>query len=351
MKKSRESNKRKIAGILAVAAVLVFLAGAVMGVRYYRSVLDRIPRVQETASGVEEFQTAPETVLEIATGDSENDGNILNVLLIGQSAREGEQFAMADSMILVTVNRNTRTITLTSFLRDVYLHLPDYTDQKGEMHPGSMQRLNLCYHLGHTYGSKADAMAMLDQCLLENFGVEIDYNVEIDFAAFERFVNYMGGVEVELTEVEAAYLNEDDVYVRYEVSPGKQHLDGLAALSYARMRHAEGDGGSDIRRTNRQRTVILALMEKLEATDLRGILQLMEDMLPYVVTDMTDADITRCILEILPILPDMNIETGTCPAQSTYWGEILAVGGYDSAVIRYDEEENRRLMTALTEGA
>lgn len=351
MRNRKMPHRRRIVGILAGSLTIALLAAAAMCVHSYRSMLDQIPRVQATEETVSEFQRASETAPEIPDRDLKAEDDILNVLLIGQSAREGEQFAMADSMILVTVNRNSRTVTLTSFFRDVYLRLPDYTDLKGEAHPGSMQRLNLCYHLGHTYGSKADAMALLDQCLLENFGVEIDYNVEIDFKAFERFVNYMGGVEVELTEAEAAYLNEDDVYVRYEVSPGKQILDGLAALSYARMRHAEGDGGSDIRRTGRQRTVIMALMEKIAATDLKDTLQLMEDILPYIVTDMTDADITRCIFEILPILSEMKIETGTCPAQSTYWGEIMAVGGYDSAVIRYDEEENRRLMTALTEGA
>lgn len=364
---------RKVFLLIAVGIVLIVIGAVCYGIGRYQSLLDRIPRAEhvenhvsqeeidtilnynphapdsgEMHPGSQSYAAAEETLTAKTAGY--NSDNVLNIMVIGQSARPGETYHMADSMILVTVNMDTKTMTLTSFLRDAYLKLPNYTDASGTEHICGYQRLNICYHLGHTFGGTADAMRMLDQCVYENFGVEVDFNVEIGFEGVERVVEYFGGVEVELTEAEADYLNADPLYVRSEVQPGPQVLDGLAALSYARMRKAEGDGESDIKRTERQRNVIESLMEKVKQSDAAGLERIMNAFLPYVVTDMTDEDITRCILELFPIVSELTIETGTCPVKSTYWGEIVSIGGYDSVVLRYDVEENRRIMTALTEG-
>lgn len=364
-KKNKGHGRAKRVLPVIVLVLVTVIAGAVIyGIGRYQSLLDRIPRAQQLSSG-----TAPAQTTSVGSDQNEpseipaesgkhgsgqmrparSSDRIINILVIGQSARPSESYHMADSMILVTINTDTKTMTLTSFLRDAYLKLPDYTDSSGTEHMGVHQRLNVCYHMGHSYGGISDAMAMLDQCLYENFGIEVDFNVEVGFEGVERVINYFGGVEVELTEAEAAYLNADDNYVAAEVRAGKQVLDGLAALSYARMRKVEGDGEIDINRTQRQRKLIESLMEKVKQSDAAGLERVMYDFLPYVVTDMTDEDITRCILEIFPIVPELTVETGTCPVQSTYWVEIVNIGGFSTMVLGYDEGENRKMMMALTE--
>lgn len=373
-----EKNMKTRNGKKILLWAVIFLAVALGAVSYgfsrYQSFLDRIPRAEHVEKRVSReeidailnynpdasssaevpeesqfYDATPSPAASSQTADPASD-KIINIMVIGQSARPGETYYMADTMILVTVNTDTKTMTLTSFLRDAYLKLPNYIDASGTEHICGYQRLNICYHLGHTFGGTADAMQMLNQCVYENFGVEVDFTVQVGFEGVEKVVNYFGGVEVELTEAEAAYLNADTLYVTSEVHAGPQVLDGLAALSYVRMRKAEGDGESDIKRTARQRNLIESLMKNVRQSDAAGLERVMNDFLPYVVTDMTDEDITRCVLEVFPIVPELTIETGTCPAKSTYWGEIVSIGGYDSVVLRYDEEENRRIMTAITEG-
>jgi anionic cell wall polymer biosynthesis LytR-Cps2A-Psr (LCP) family protein len=120
----------------------------------------------------------------IVTGE-----NIINIVLVGQDRREGQGRQRSDSMILCTINKEKKTITMTSFLRDIYVSIPGYY----------RQRLNVAYLLG---GYKT-----LNATLEHNFGVSADHCVEVDFSGFENIINVLGGVDVELTEAEHKYLN------------------------------------------------------------------------------------------------------------------------------------------------
>ena len=371
-RKRRGGKPSGFGGIVTTVTLIllaVLLGAAIFGILYYNAFLNKIPRVEHTEytmsqeeisamlngadTGEEEpaasdaspvMQTIPASVPEGGWED------VLNVLLIGQSAREGETYHTADTMILVSINKVTGTVTLTSFLRDTYLRLPDYQDLTGQIHALGNRRLNECYHLGYSIGGTAGAMEMLNTCLFENFGVEVDFNIEIGFEGVEKVVDYFGGIEVELTQEEADYLNADDLYVLYDVQPGPQILNGTAALSYARMRNAEGDGGSDIKRTSRQRILLEKLLEEISDMGVLELQWMLEDVLPYIVTDMTNEDITRCILEIFPLVPELKLEAGTCPAEGTYWAEAVNMGGYDSVVLQFDREENRKRMESLSQG-
>ena len=93
--------------------------------------------------------------------------NIKSILLIGQDKREGESRQRSDSMILATLDKDQGTVSLTSFMRDLYVAIPGY----------STTRINAAYAYG--------GMDLLDQTLEENFGVKIDGNVEVDFEVFQ----------------------------------------------------------------------------------------------------------------------------------------------------------------------
>ena len=362
----RQPRSGKITVLVVILAVLVLVVGALVGGMLYKPQDPQLnqggtsepttvpateqtePTTIETTAETTEATTVPTTLPYEPSGK-----DILNILVVGQSARAGESSEnsrLADTMILATINKNTKTLTLTSFLRDTYLKLPDYVDPSGTKHTCGKNRINVAYHLGYTWAGAAGSMEMMNQCLLENFGIEVDHNIEVDFDGFIKLIDLMGGVEIELTEAEAEYLNNDDFWVYYDVVPGLEKLDGMGALSYARMRKAAGDSDSDIKRTERQRKLISAILDKLSQQSLTDLMELADEALPLITHNMTNGEILTCLWEVLPLLPELTIETGTCPKEGSYWGELIDLFGTQSSVLLFDEGNNRRYFTALTEG-
>ncbi len=359
----RPAKKRKSGAVIVmtvIAALLVLVVAGMAGVIIYNNYLQPeqpvmqtepavVQAVDQTSASEVTLATTEPTTVPTTLPYKESGKDIINILIVGQAARDGEESRIADTMILATVNKNTKVLTLTSFLRDTYVKLPDYVDPSGTKHTCGKQRINLAYHLGWTWGDTGGAMEMTNQCLYENFGIEVDYDVEVDFRAFIDVINLLGGVTIDLTEAEADYLNADGK-VWQEVEAGEFWMDGDTALAYARMRKAEGDSDSDIKRTVRQRTVIQQVLNQVKNLGFSKLQELVNTVLPSVTTNMTDEEITTCIWEILPLLPQLTVETGTCPVEKTYWGEIIELGGYPASVLFFDEGQNRKLMTAITEG-
>lgn len=362
-KGNQKSGGGKSVALIVVAVVLVLAIAGLIGGIVYNMVMDKgetqlqvettvptetVAVIPETTAAVTEATTEPTTV-PTTLPYKESGMDVINILMVGQAARDGEESRIADTMILATINKKTKTLTLTSFLRDTYVDLPDYRDPNGTLHTCGWNRINVAYHLGWTWGGTKAAMEMTDQCLLENFGIEVDYNVEVDFDAVIRIVNLLDCVEVELTEAEAEYLNNDDK-VWQTLYPGTNVLDGDSALAYARMRKAEGDSDSDIKRTARQRYLLEAILNQVKNAGFSKLQELAYEVLPYITTDMTNEEINTCIWEILPLLPELKVETGTCPVEKTYWGEVIDLFGTQSSVLKFDAGQNKKLMAAITEG-
>lgn len=369
-KKKKKSSGGVIVLLAVVVIVLVAVAAAMVGYLAFKS-YDRpqlqtpettLPALTEAAEENVETGSATELTTEPTTEPTtvpttlpykESGKDIINILLIGQQAREGEAESdqrMADTMMLVTANKKTKTLTLTSFLRDTYVKLPDYVDPNGTKHPCGKNRINVCYHLGYRWGGAGGAMEMTNQCLKENFGIEVDYDIEVSFQSFIDIIDMLNGVKIELTEEEAEYLNNDHLYVFRELEPGKNRLEGSEALSYARMRKAAGDNDSDIKRTERQRKLITSLFTSLRKKSFGELQEIIESVLPMITTNMTNDDILTCMWELIPMAMDMTVESGTCPVKSTYWGEIIDLFGAPASILQFDQGQNMRLMRAITEG-
>ena len=235
--------------------------------------------------------------------------NVTTFMLVGQNYRAGEEHYLSDSMILCTVNRDTKTLTMTSLLRDLYVPIPAYAG-----HGPGRNRLNVCYHLGTQWtGSTKGGMEMLALCVEQNFGIPVDHTVELDFSAFEKIIDLMGGVDIELTKAEADYMNSDEcAYYGYDpVKEGLQTLNGIQALSYATIRASD----SDFNRSGRQRTVINSLINKCKKMGLWDLHKMATEILPMVTTDMTDEEIANYIWEFLPMLADLNIVSQKVPLE------------------------------------
>ena len=236
--------------------------------------------------------------------------NVTTFMLVGQNYRPGEEHYLSDAMIMCTVNRDTNTLTMTSILRDLYVPLPAYAD-----HGPGRNRINVCYHLGTQWaGSVKGGMEMLALCVEQNFGIPIDHTVEVNFDAFEKVIDMMGGVDITLTQAEADHLNTEENLAFYnfrEFSAGPQTLSGLEALTYARIRKIDGD----FERTNRQRNVIDSLIKKCKKMGLWELHKLATEILPLITTDMTDEEMANYIWEFIPMLADLNVVSQKIPLE------------------------------------
>ena len=305
----------------------------------YTEPTDEVTRPPETGAAETTEATTEATVPKMTADD------IVNILFVGQAARAGEEETMADSTMLISINTYTKEVTCMSILRDSFVKLPDY---KG--HQCGRAKFTVCYNLGYQWGGgTAGGMEMTNICLKDNFGIEVDYNVEVSFDSFIKMIDYIDGIDIELTQAEADYLNKDTLYVKRTIEPGVQRLQGMEALSYARMRKAAGDSESDIKRTERQRKVVEALLEKFRYRSIADLNKWIDILLPMVSTTMTPTDVTKLAARVLPIFSELKIKGATVPMEG--WGDMVDIykDGQTHSVMRFDTAKEKKLIRAITE--
>lgn len=343
------SWKKVVLTVVGVLLALILTAMIFITV-YWKQKLNLINYVDpdgHTTLSSEEIQqildetdpTEPDFTGPVLSGDEVNWGkedpaviaggdDTLHILLIGQDRRAGESRQRSDAMILVSVNKSKKTVTLTSFLRDMYVQIPGYKANK----------INASYQIG--------GMKLLDATLEKNFGIQADGNVEVDFNGFMQIIDLLGGVEIELTGEEASFLNtrgnwdvssEHHWYLR----AGKNKLSGEQALAYSRIRYI----GMDFERSERQRKVLTALFDKIKTLNLLELNGLLDQILPLITTDLTGTQITGYLMEYAPMLLDMKIVTQRIPADGTW--DFAWVEGYDAIVVDFDA--NREFLAQTIE--
>lgn len=252
-------------------------------------------------------------------------GNVINILLIGQDRREGQGRQRSDAMILCTLNYDDKTITLTSFMRDMYVKIPGY----------DANRMNACYQIG--------GMDLLNECLVENFGVQVDGNIEVDFGGFMRVIDAIGGVDMELTQAEANYLNRrgnwdvSDTAWTWDLKEGMNHMTGEQALAYSRIREI---GNADFGRTERQRKVLTALLDACSGKSVGELYDMLKELMPLMATDMKDNELVSFSLDAFSIISDIEIKTLRIPADGTYRDASIN----SMQVLVPDLEANRELL-------
>ena len=222
--------------------------------------------------------------------------SVTNILLIGQDARPGEGRQRSDSMILCTIDTDRGVITMVSFMRDMYVPIPGFSDN----------RINAAYAFG--------GMPLLDRVLTEDFGVTIDANVEVDFDGFLAVMSEVGDLPISLTAAEAAYLKEQ-WNASWPLVEGTNFLTPEQALAYARIRHV---GRDDYERTARQRKVLSAAFAKLRRQDVASLMSTADRLLPYVKTDMTRLQMSTLLFRVLTGNMQLSDESFRIPADGTY---------------------------------
>ncbi len=208
-----------------------------------------------------------------ATQGNENkmsSKNVINVLLVG--ADKGTNSGNTDVMMLVSLNKKTKQLKLVSFLRDSYLYIDS---PKGSY----CSKLNAAFSMGGP------------ECLLEtienNYKIEIDNYVMVNFESFVEIIDAMGGVTVDVQKYEADYN-----YKKFKISlPYGEDvtLNGEQALCFCRIRGCDSDG--DVSRTRRQRQVIESIIDRVKTASMSDLNKYIDILLPYVDTGYSKTQI------------------------------------------------------------
>lgn len=366
--RKRAAWKKTLLITLIVILALVLIIGAVAAI-YVNFLLGRIRRPSEATGELDpssaaelignldddlEYTIDPDQLDDIpqvtrgADAEVQTDfgefGEILNIMVVGQDSRAGEEHKLSDTMILCSINGRTNTMTMISFQRDLYVKLPNMWG-----HKCGKNRINTAYALGYAWKGELGAMQMLDQLILEQFGTEVDYNIEVNFESFKRVIDALGGIDIELNEAEAKYLNRElNDSSKYNFTEGMAHLDGAAGLEYARTRHSWG-GDSDFDRNARQRNVMTKVIDKCRSLTVAQLNDLMNEILPMVLTDMSNDDIIFVASKLLPMVSTIKLESQQIPATGTFGGQMIDIGGFMSSVQVANMEKNKEIVMAICE--
>ena len=275
-----------------------------------------------TGAVLSEEEVAEDLEVEINQEREEDDG-IVNILLVGQDTRNGER-ERSDTMMLVNVNDNKGTITVTSFMRDMYVKIPGYYKHK----------INTAYMLG--------GMDLLNETLYQNFGIVVDGNVEVSFGQFTDIINYLGGIDMELTNDEANFINKAMGPGARQLAAGMNHLNGDRALAYARYRDkTTGDFG----RTERQRKTINAIIEEYKSSDLTTMIGMVNEIMGMITTNLSKSEILSYSVKYFPMLASAELVAQRVPFDDCYY---MAMIDEMSVVVPRLEQNIEKLKETLS---
>lgn len=262
--------------------------------------------------------------IDVNTGVSDNNvmKGYTTIGLIGLDGRDGElkSGARSDTMIIASINNDTKKVKLVSVYRDTYLRIGE--DSEGN---GQYNKANAAY----AEGGPEQFLSMLNTNLDLNV---IDF-VSVDFQAVAEAVELLGGIDVELKEEEVVHLNNYCVetskvtgmdYTPLEEKAGVHHLNGVQTVSYARIRYTSGN---DFRRAARQREVIYKIVEKAKNSDIATLSKILDKVFPKVYTSFTKAEILQMGMSMMSY--DIEDQTGF-PFDHLYGERVKdAMGGLD----------------------
>lgn len=278
-KKARTQKKRKRRIILLVIeAVILVLLGIAL---FFYSKLNKIQTttLDETkvikAEVSEETQATFEGYTTIACFGLDNRTTSKDS---SDSYAEGN----SDVIMVVNINNDTKEVSIVSIYRDTFLNVAaaDESDK--------FRKANSAY----AYGGAEQAVTMLNR----NLDLDIDHYVSFDFYSVAEAIDILGGVDIEIeSEKELSWLNE---YIKAtnEIlgtdsdlvsGTGVQHLDGVQAVAYSRIRYTTGD---DYKRTQRQRLVLTQMFENAKSASLKQLVELIDTVFPNIATDMPQSE-------------------------------------------------------------
>lgn len=220
-------------------------------------------------------------------GASMHSSKVQNILLIGSDTRTEEEYGRTDTMILLSIDHKKDKITMTSFMRDMYVNI--YGKDNNGNNVDLWDKLNSAYVRG--------GPELLMDTIEYNFDIDVDDYVYVDFFSFVDIVDSIGGIELTVTEEEAYGMQppmaeQNKILGKewgsdYLYEGGRFNMNGNQALAYARLRYV---GNADFQRTERQREVIGKIVDKVKHSNPLVIDKFLRTSLGHMTTNMTTTE-------------------------------------------------------------
>lgn len=308
MIKKKGKNKVLIGFLVVLVAVLGLGIG---GVLYGYSFFNKINTVNIDS---DDLGIDPETDEKLSSYS-----NIENIALFGVDTAEGD-VGRSDSIMILTIDKNNNKIKLTSIMRDSYVNIIGTSKDK----------------LNHAYAYGGAQLAM--KTLNNNFDLNIKDFASVNFSGLQKIIDILGGVEITVTQDEiphlANYINSINSFTNEKAEaitkPGTYTLNGTQALAYTRIRYTEGN---DYKRTERQRTVLTQVFEKIKATSVTEWPSLLNEILPLVETNMDASQILGLGNSIIK-MGNVQVEQERFPLDEDSSGTMIDGVYY----LQFDEE-------------
>lgn len=256
-------------------------------------------------------------------GEKMHSKNVINVLLCGVDSETGDASSgRSDIMMLVSINKKTKKITMASFLRDswTYMRVPKEDGSSYDYY----FKMNAAYSKG--------GPATLMQTIENNFKVEIDEYIAVDFNSFPKLIDALGGVEVEVQEYEANFIRRTSKQKDFPI--GKSKLNGTQALIYSRIRKCDAD--SDISRTRRQRSVIKGLIASAKTATKGQLLNAFKQVSSYLRTGYSQSEVFGLVAQaVAHNWMDFEMIELVLPNEDFVDRATSRINGQDSWVVDY----------------
>lgn len=285
-KNYKKRKKWKVVVIVICAVLAAAIAAAAVLWFFLTSDIKQVKLDKDDLGITEHVDTVPEY-----------DSKVRNIVFFGidstdEQASYGDQYR-SDSIIIVSLGADNKTIKATSILRDSKVPIEGHDPQK----------INAAYK----YGFAPLAIKTINQ----NFKMNIEDYVTVDFASIEGIVDLLGGVDIELTEEEASQVEGTHA--------GLNTLNGAQTVLYSRIRKID----SDYYRASRQQNVITAILTKLQQVPLTSMPGTIRELMKCVETSLSYIDILSILLSL--DIRHLNIEYHTIPDpdyEADLWGGI-----------------------------
>ena len=321
--------------LIAVLLIFLYINGMLGKINYSNGIFkpsgsvsdgDTTTSSNSPQSDVNSLESQIEANLKNQSTPIAYDKDVFNILLIGTDTRTGTGPCRSDSMIILSINKKSDKIVMTSILRDIYVSIPGEQDN----------RINAAY----SYGGPD----LLIKTIEDNFKIKIDRYISINFMSFIDVIDELGGVTIDVSDAELPVLNN---YIKeinglkglpsndgFLLNSGNNlKLTGKQALGYARIRYV----GTDFARTQRQRTILEQVFTKIKSQNIIEQNQILNMFLPDVTTNLSKGELFSFLLDSVS-LSKYPVEENTIPVEGSY--KDMVVRSMDVLGIDFDENIN-----------
>jgi len=266
-----------------------------------------------------------------------HEDGVYNILLLGVEAIGNKSMASGrtDSIMIATINTKQKTLGLTSLMRDSYVTIPGYYDT----------RINAAFGLG--------GIDLLYETIAYNYNLRLDGSAIVSFKTFQKVIDDLGGIDIEITPGEAQYLNTKNYISKKSnrtLKPGVNHMNGNQALGYARVRYEPTLDGTidDFGRTSRHRRVMAAIFKEVKKSNPVTLVKLLDTVFSQLQTDVKKDNASSYLAEVLEFsLDGVPLDNLRIPLDGTCHEEKPN----GMSVVAFDLPKNREALTNFVFGS